>query len=163
MGRVSDYGLRKDHRVISCKRNRRKLVTANLPNWNGKEINIPRTEVSAWDREDMKCVGIYFLVYQRDDEFDFVYIGEAENVPDRKTRHLRDYQSEKENHYWNTTVIFIGRDRCKALIRYLDNQFVEIAKECGRYMILAKNTYKNTVSRNLRLPALESSLIICKS
>lgn len=39
---------------------------------------------------------------------DFVYIGEAENVLDRFSQHLRDYQSGKEKYYWNTAVIFVG-------------------------------------------------------
>lgn len=30
------------------------LVTAELSNWNGKAIKIPRTEVHDCDREDMK-------------------------------------------------------------------------------------------------------------
>lgn len=37
------------------------LVTAELSNWNGKAIKIPRTEVHDCDREDMKGAGVYFL------------------------------------------------------------------------------------------------------
>ena len=122
------------------------LITAELSNWNGKAIKIPRTEVSSCDREDIKGVGIYFLICQEDDGTDSVYTGEAENVLDRLTQHLRDYQSGKEKYYWNTAVIFVGRDLNKALIRYLENRFVEIAKECGRYTVLTKNTYKNASS-----------------
>ena len=131
------------------------LITAELSNWNGKAIKIPRTEVSACDREDIKGVGIYFLNCQEDDGTDSVYIGEAENVLDRLTQHLRDYQSGKEKYYWNTAVIFVGRDLNKALIRYLENRFVEIAKECGRYTILTKNTYKNTVLKEAQIASME--------
>ena len=131
------------------------LITAELSNWNGKAIKIPRTEVSACDREDRKGVGIYFLICQEDDGTDSVYIGEAENVLDRLTQHLRDYQSGKEKYYWNTAVIFVGRDLNKALIRYLENRFVEIAKECGRYTILTKNTYKNTVLKEAQIASME--------
>ena len=131
------------------------LITAELSNWNGKAIKIPRTEVSACDREDIKGVGIYFLICQEDDGTDSVYIGEAENVLDRLTQHLRDYQSGKEKYYWNTAVIFVGRDLNKALIRYLENRFVEIAKECGRYTILTKNTYKNTVLKEAQIASME--------
>ena len=131
------------------------LITAELSNWNGKAIKIPRTEVSACDREDIKGVGIYFLICQEDDGIDSVYIGEAENVLDRLTQHLRDYQSGKEKYYWNTAVIFVGRDLNKALIRYLENRFVEIAKECGRYTILTKNTYKNTVLKEAQIASME--------
>ncbi len=131
------------------------LITAELSNWNGKAIKIPRTEVSACDREDIEGVGIYFLICQEDDGTDSVYIGEAENVLDRLTQHLRDYQSGKEKYYWNTAVLFVGRDLNKALIRYLENRFVEIAKECGRYTVLTKNTYKNTVLKEAQIASME--------
>ncbi len=131
------------------------LITAELSNWNGKAIKIPRTEVSTCDREDIRGVGVYFLICQENDGSDSVYIGEAENVLDRLTQHLRDYQSGKEKYYWNTAVIFVGRDLNKALIRYLENRFVEIAKECGRYTILTKNTFKNTVLKEAQIASME--------
>ena len=131
------------------------LITAELSNWNGKAIKIPRTEVAACDRDDITGVGVYFLICQEDDGTDSVYIGEAENVLDRLTQHLRDYQSGKEKYYWNTAVAFVGRDLNKALIRYLENRFVEIAKECGRYTILTKNTYKKTVLKEAQVATME--------
>lgn len=131
------------------------LITAELSNWNGKAIKIPRTEITACDRDDIKGVGVYFLICQEDDGTDSVYIGEAENVLDRLTQHLRDFQSGKEKYYWNTAVVFVGRDLNKALIRYLENRFVEIAKECGRYTVLTKNTYKNTVLKEAQVASME--------
>ncbi len=71
------------------------------------------------------------------------------------TQHLRDFQSGKEKYYWNTAVVFVGRDLNKALIRYLENRFVEIARECGRYSILTKNTYKNTVLKEAQIASME--------
>lgn len=123
------------------------LITAELSNWNGKAIKIPRIEVAACNREDITQAGVYFLFCKEDDGTDSVYIGEAENVKDRLVQHLRDYQSEKEKYYWNTAVIFVGRDLNKALIRYLENRFVEIARNCKRYTVLTKNTYRNTVMK----------------
>ena len=131
------------------------LITAELSNWNGKAIKIPRTEVSSCERDDIKGVGVYFLICQEDDGTDSVYIGEAENVLDRLTQHLRDFQSGKEKYYWNTAVLCVGRDLNKALIRYLENRFVEIAKECGRYTVLTKNTYKNTVLKEAQIASME--------
>ena len=49
----------------------------------------------------------------------------------------------------------MGRDLNKALIRYLENRFVEIAKECGRYTVLTKNTYKNTVLKEAQIASME--------
>lgn len=131
------------------------LVTAELSNWNGKAIKIPRTEISACNRDDIKGVGVYFLICQEDDGTDSVYIGEAENVLERLIQHLRDYQSGKEKYYWNTAVIFVGRDLNKALIRYLENRFVEIAKDCGRYAILTKSTFRNTVLKEAQIATME--------
>ena len=38
------------------------LTTAELSNWNGTAIKIPRTEICACDRDDIKGVGEYFLM-----------------------------------------------------------------------------------------------------
>lgn len=111
------------------------LIIAELSNWNGKAIKIPRIEVSACNRDDISQAGVYFLFCKEDDGSDSVYIGEAENVKDRLVQHLRDYQSEKEKYYWSTAVVFIGRDLNKALIRYLENRFVEIARASKRYVV----------------------------
>lgn len=131
------------------------LITAELSNWNGKAIKIPRIEVASCIRDDITQAGVYFLFCKEDDGSDSVYIGEAENVKERLVQHLRDYQSEKEKYYWTTAVIFIGRDLNKALIRYLENRFVEIAKACKRYKVLTKNTYKNTVMKESQIAVME--------
>ena len=131
------------------------LMTAELSNWNGKAIKIPRAEVQKCQREDIKAVGVYFLFCQESNGTDSVYIGEAENVYDRLCQHLRDFQSGKEIFYWNTAVIFIGRDLNKAHIRYLENKLYEEAKESGRYKLLTKNTYKNTVLKESQIASMD--------
>ena len=131
------------------------LITAELSNWNGKAIKIPRIEVVSCNRDDITQAGVYFLFCKEDDGSDSVYIGEAENVKERLVQHLRDYQSEKEKYYWTTAAIFIGRDLNKALIRYLENRFVEIARACKRYTVLTKNTYKNTVMKESQIAVME--------
>ena len=131
------------------------LIIAELSNWNGKAIKIPRIEISNCNRDDFTQAGVYFLFCKEDGGSDSVYIGEAENIKERLVQHIRDYQSEKEKYYWNTAVIFIGRDLNKALIRYLENRFVEIARSCNRYIILTKNTYKNTVIKESQIAAME--------
>lgn len=131
------------------------LIIAELSNWNGKAIKIPRIEVSSCDREDITQAGVYFLFCKEDDGSDSVYIGEAENVKERLVQHLRDYQSEKETYYWSTAVVFIGRDLNKALIRYLENRFVEIARASKRYLVLTKNTYRNTVMKESQVAVMD--------
>ena len=131
------------------------LIIAELSNWNGKAIKIPRIEVSSCDRDDITQAGVYFLFCKEDDGSDSVYIGEAENVKERLVQHLRDYQAEKEKYYWNTAVVFIGRDLNKALIRYLENRFVEITRNSKRYLVLTKNTYRNTVMKESQIAVME--------
>ena len=99
--------------------------------------------------------GVYFLFCKEDDGTDSVYIGEAENIKERLVQHIRDSQAEKEKYYWNTAILFTGRDLNKALIRYLENRLVEIARSCKRYSVLTKNTYKNTVMKESQISAME--------
>lgn len=51
------------------------VVTAELSNWNGKAIKLPRTEVTDCQRDDVQGVGVYFLFCPEGDGFDSVYIG----------------------------------------------------------------------------------------
>ena len=67
------------------------LITAELSNWNGKAIKIPRTEVAECERDDIKGVGVYFLFCKEEDGGDSVYIGEAENVLDRLKQNISIY------------------------------------------------------------------------
>ena len=59
------------------------LITAELSNWNGRALKIPRIEVSSCMRDDITQAGVYFLFCKEDDDSDSVYIGEAENVKER--------------------------------------------------------------------------------
>lgn len=118
------------------------LVTAELSNWNGKVIKIPRTDVLDCERDDIRSIGVYFLFCQ--DEVsgkDAVYIGEAENVYQRLKQHIAAYRTGNEAYYWNTAVCFVSSMLNKALIRYLEDQLVSIAKSCGKYDVLTKTTY----------------------
>lgn len=56
------------------------IITAELSNWIGKAIKIPRIEVATCNRDDISQAGVYFLFCKEDDGTDFVYIGEAENL-----------------------------------------------------------------------------------
>lgn len=131
------------------------LITAELSNWNGKAIKIPRIEVADCKRTDIKGAGVYFLFCKEEDDSDSVYIGESETIHQRLLQHLYDYNQEKEKFYWTTAVIFLGRDLNKALIRYLEDRLVQIAKESKRYKILTKNTYSNTVMKESQKAAMD--------
>lgn len=131
------------------------LITAELSNWNGKAIKIPRIEISDCKRDDIKGAGVYFLFCKEEDDSDSVYIGESETIQERLNQHIRDYNADKEKFYWTTAVIFLGRDLNKALIRYLEYRFVQIARESKRYKVLTKNTYGKTVMKESQTAAME--------
>lgn len=131
------------------------IITAELSNWNGKAVKIPRIEVPSCKREDICDAGVYFLFCKEDDGTDAVYIGEAENIKERFVQHIRDNQADKEKYYWTTAVLFTGRDLNKALIRYLENRLVDIARSSNRYKVLTKNTYKNTVLKESQISAMD--------
>lgn len=131
------------------------LITAELSNWNGKAIKIPRIEVVECNRDDIKGPGVYFLFCKDEDEADAVYIGESENVKERLIQHLRDFSADKEKYYWTTAVIFTGRDLNKTLIRYLEDRLVVLARDSKRYKVLTKNTYAKTVIKESQVAAME--------
>ena len=131
------------------------LITAELSNWNGKAIKIPRIEVAECNRNDIKGPGVYFLFCKDEDEADAVSIGESENVKDRLIQHLRDFSADKEKYYWTTAVIFTGRDLNKTLIRYLEDRLVVLARDSKRYKVLTKNTYGKTVIKESQVAAME--------
>lgn len=131
------------------------LIIAELSNWNGKAIKIPRIEVPDCKRDDITDPGVYFLFCKEEDNSDSVYIGESENVKERLVQHIRDYSSEKEKYYWTIAVVFTGRDLNKALIRYLEDRLVADARKAKRYEILTKNTYSKTVLKESQIAVME--------
>ncbi|MBQ7154017.1 MAG: GIY-YIG nuclease family protein [Synergistaceae bacterium] len=123
------------------------IIVAELSNWNGTAVKIPRTEIQDYAGDEISGAGVYFLFCQEDDGSNSVYIGESEDMLERLRQHLKDYQAGSENFYWNTVVAFTGHDLNKALIRYLEDKLVKEARECGRYKVLTKNTYSKTVMK----------------
>ena len=126
-------------------------VTAELSNWNGKAIKIHRTDINKCTRTDVTLPGVYFLFC----EDNSVYIGEAENVKERLIQHINDNKAGKEQYYWPTAVCFVSDHLDKALIRYLENKLVELAKQNGSYQLLTKNTYKNTVLKESQKASMD--------
>ena len=131
------------------------LVEAELSNWSGKALRIPRNEVPSCKNETLSQPGVYFLFCKDDDNTDSVYIGEAENVKERLLQHLRNFENGNEKYYWTTAVVFTGRDLNKAHIRYLEHKLAKLAAENGRYKLITKNTYKNTVLKDSQIATME--------
>ena len=123
------------------------IATAELSNWNGEAIKIPRRDmdVCAKEFEEVTGAGVYFLLCEKENtNGDSVYIGETENVLKRLLQHIQDYNAGKEKFYWHTAIAFLGKDLNKANIRFIENELVETAKGLG-VDVLTKNTFKETV------------------
>lgn len=116
-----------------------------MSNWTGIAYKLPRNMVKeSENRPELASPGVYFL-FGYDDIKDkpLIYIGEAEDIIKRLKQHLE----KKDN--WNEAIAFISKDTNlnKAHIKYLENQFFSIAKDCDRYVIDNSNTpTKSSVS-----------------
>ncbi len=104
-----------------------------LSNWTGLAYKIPRNMVKqSENRSELTSPGVYFLFgYDESADKPLVYIGEAENIITRLKQHLE----RKDN--WSEVIAFISKDSNlnKAHIKYLENCFYTIAKNCGRYTV----------------------------
>lgn len=104
-----------------------------LSNWTGIAYKIPRSMVKeSQDRKELTSPGVYFLFgYDEVSDRPLVYIGEAKDI----IRRLRQHLERKDN--WNEAIAFISKDSNlnKAHIKYLENSFYTLAKNCGRYSV----------------------------
>jgi hypothetical protein len=108
------------------------LITAELSNWTGIALKVPRIKVKDYsNRPEFQKPGVYILLGKDESEKDkdAAYIGEAEKIGERLIRQL----SDKE--FWNEVVFFTSKDKYlnKASIRYLENRMHELAGRAGRY------------------------------
>jgi hypothetical protein len=108
------------------------LTTAELSNWTGIGIKVPRIKVKEYvDRNEFQKPGVYILIGKGNNNEDSAYIGEAEIIADRLTQHI----SNKD--FWNEVVFFGSKDKYlnKASVKYLENRLHELAIKAGRYSI----------------------------
>jgi hypothetical protein len=118
-------------------------LTCELSNWTGKAYKLPRNLIKiCTDRPEIQTTGVYMLLNKSADlsEKGQLYIGEAENIFNRLTQHV------KEKDFWNEAIIFISKDDNlnKAHIKYLENRLHDIASSANRYDLI--NNQKPTQS-----------------
>jgi hypothetical protein len=118
-------------------------LTCELSNWTGKAYKLPRNLIKiCTDRPEIQTTGIYMLLNKSADlsEKGQLYIGEAENIFNRLTQHV------KEKDFWNEAIVFISKDDNlnKAHIKYLENRLHDIACSANRYELI--NNQKPTQS-----------------
>lgn len=132
------------------------IITANLSNWNGMCIKVPRNDIQNHEYGELDMAGVYFLLCtDTEDGQDAVYIGEAENLRKRINQHLLDYRSGKESFYWQNAIVFTGSELNKTLIRYLEHHLTVRARVARRYRVLTKNTYSSSVIKRHEKAAME--------
>ena len=110
-------------------------LTCELSNWTGKAYKLPRNSIKiCTDRPEIQTTGVYMLLNKNIDlsEKGQLYIGEAENIYNRLTQHV------KEKDFWNEAIVFISKDDNlnKAHIKYLENRLHEIATSANRYELI---------------------------
>ena len=108
------------------------LKTAELSNWVGKAIVIPRNKLKdIKQRPESNKPAVYFLVGKKDEEalLPTVYIGEAENLQNRLTIH------GNSKDFWVTAIAFVSKDDnlTKAHVKYLESLCIGIASLVKRY------------------------------
>lgn len=118
-------------------------LTCELSNWTGKAYKLPRNLIKiCTDRPEIQTTGVYMLLNKSADlsEKGQLYIGEAENIFNRLTQHV------KEKDFWNEAIVFISKDDNlnKAHIKYLENRLHDIACSANRYELI--NNQKPTQS-----------------
>lgn len=108
------------------------LTTAELSNWTGIGIKVPRIKVKEYvGRNEFQKPGVYILIGKGNNNEDKAYIGEAEVIADRLAQHI----SNKD--FWNEVVFFGSKDKYlnKASVKYLENRLHDLATKAGRYSI----------------------------
>lgn len=108
------------------------LTTAELSNWTGIGIKVPRIKVREYNtRPEFRKPGVYILIGKGDNNEDVAYIGEAEVIADRLAHHISNRD------FWNEVLFFGSKDQYlnKAGVKYLENRLYELAINAGRYAI----------------------------
>ena len=124
-------------RLFLIEGNINSLVTAELSNWTGIGIKVPKIKVKDYAaRVEFQKPGIYILIGKDDNNEDAAYIGEAENIYERLVSHI----ANKE--FWNEVVFFTSKDKYlnKASVKYLEHRLHDIALVADRYKLSNQNT-----------------------
>lgn len=116
-------------------------VRATLDNWNGLAYRIPRLRLNDYaDRNELSFSGVYLLFGKEEatDE-DAVYIGQAQErqVGGSILNRLSEHNRSPSKAFYNEVVFFTSATNSfgPTELCYLENQFYEMAKSSGRYVI----------------------------
>ena len=116
------------------------LMTAEIMNWTGHVLVVPRTMLAdAQRREEALRTGVYILTGP-DPEHDgrtAAYIGESDSVLKRLGQHAKDDTKD----WWSRAIIITSKDQnlTKAHGRYLEARLIEIAQAAKRMRLINGN------------------------
>lgn len=107
------------------------LLTAEIMNWTGKVIVVPRSQLEKLAaREEARRTGAYLLVGSSPHNYlkETVYVGESDNILSRITSH------DKNKEFWTKAAFIVSKDEniTKAHARYLESRLIEIIRSAGR-------------------------------
>jgi hypothetical protein len=108
------------------------LTTAELSNWTGIGIKVPRIKIKEYsNRPEFQKPGVYILIGKGENNEDVAYIGEAKVIANRL------FQQISEKDFWNEVVFFGSKDKYlnKASVKYLENRLHELGITANRYSI----------------------------
>ena len=108
------------------------LITAELSNWTGIGIKLPRIKIREYNnRSEFQKPGVYILIGKDENNEDAAYIGEAEVIADRLSHHIANKD------FWTEVIFFGSKDKYlnKASVKYLENRLHDLAMKAGRYSI----------------------------
>lgn len=108
------------------------LTTAELSNWTGIGVKVPRIKVKDYgSRPEFQKPGVYILIGKGDNNEDAAYIGEAEIIFERLVHHIANKD------FWNEVIFFGSKDKYlnKASVRYLENRLHDLATKAGRFKL----------------------------
>lgn len=116
-------------------------IKCTLSNWTGVIYKIPRIQLADLkSRDELKQTGIYFLFGRDEDkQKNVTYIGQATNRKNGEGVLLRVQEHTRDSHadYFNDVIILTTQNNSfgPTEISYLENKFIQLAKESGRYIV----------------------------
>lgn len=131
------------------------VITAELSNWSGKAIKIPRIEIGKYKNEELSYPGVYLLYCSDDDGTQKIYVGESEDVENRLKQHIADYERDKEAFYWSCAIAFVDSRLDKAKIRYIEHILATEVANCDPNRLLTKSTYGKTKIKDSQIAVAE--------
>lgn len=142
------------------------ILEISVKNWNGKIFKIPRIAINKHEINELNNIGVYFLIFEVDNNLNSIYVGESENLKNRLLQHITDYNTSKRNEYWSYTIIFIGEDLDKASLRYMETYFYNLIKGTSKYNLTTKTVTSDPKLSNFNKIScndyINTSLIVLK-